>query len=380
MSFKDIFCQDKAISLIQQGYASGRLAHAFIFAGMEGVGKFRTARELGKLLLCKEPVIKNRFADSCGKCVSCEAFEAGTHPDFLHIYKELLEFTEDGKDKKTPKDLSIDVIREFVIKKVSIRPALSEGKVFVISEGERLNKESQNALLKVLEEPPGYCTIILLCTQPENLFATIRSRCRIIRFGPIAEGKIIDRLHHSGLDKKRSQYFARLAGGSIGDACRWAELESRQAETKFYEICNQLVGELAGCRYADCLELADRFLKESRETSQLWNKINPQTSKTDVSRRTHKTFIRIIISVLRDCLMLKVAAGGGLTNFAQEENIKKMSETETAEQLCLKIGAAYRTMQWVDSNINEKLIFHPLLLKVTSSDTMFVLQSQLSDV
>ena len=71
MSFKEIFCQDKAIAILQKAFASGRWAHAYIFAGQEGVGKFKTAVEWAKLLLCESPSIENGFADGCGSCKSC---------------------------------------------------------------------------------------------------------------------------------------------------------------------------------------------------------------------------------------------------------------------------------------------------------------------
>ena len=154
-----------------------RPAHAYIFAGLEGVGKYKTAREWAKLLLCRSPQTKQgpagTFADSCGSCESCTLLEADSHPDYAHVYKELLEYTKDGKGKKTPIDLPIDVIREFLIEQVAIRPTpLVQGRVFVLSEAEKLNANSQNALLKVLEEPPPHCTIILLCTRLEQLLPT----------------------------------------------------------------------------------------------------------------------------------------------------------------------------------------------------------------
>lgn len=377
MAIKDIFCQDKAIGILEQGFISKRSAHAYIFAGKEGVGKFKTAFEWAKLLLCKNPVIKKKFADSCGKCPSCIAVDAGSHPDFVNIYKELREWTEDGKDKAAPLEMPIDVIREFLISKVSIRPNLGERKVFIISEGEKLNKESQNALLKVLEEPPGYCTIILLCTQPETLFPTIRSRCQIVRFGPIAEEKIIERLERDGLDSKRSQYFARLSGGSLGLSCIWAALERKEAN--LYQTAKELTAEFMNCQYADSLMLADKFLKESKALGQIWMKIASQTSKTDINRKAHKTFIAIIISLLSDCLAIKESAGKKIVNFENEEKIRKMSEKFTTEQLCLSTEEAYETLIRLDSNINEKLVYHTLLLKVLNSDIIGVLQSRMID-
>jgi DNA polymerase-3 subunit delta' len=111
MSLQDVFCQDRAIGILQRGLAAGKSAHAYIFAGPEGVGKYRTAREWARLLLCKSPKSgpggSGPFADSCGSCESCVLLCADSHADYAHVYKELLEFTENGKDRKTPLDMPI---------------------------------------------------------------------------------------------------------------------------------------------------------------------------------------------------------------------------------------------------------------------------------
>ncbi|MBN1506714.1 MAG: hypothetical protein JW955_07700, partial [Sedimentisphaerales bacterium] len=123
MSLRDVFCQDRAIEILQRGLAAGRSAHAYVFAGPEGVGKYKTAREWARLLLCRSPrqeqVGSRPFADSCGSCESCTLVEADSHPDYAYVYKELHEFTENGKDRKNPVDLSINVVREFLIQQVS---------------------------------------------------------------------------------------------------------------------------------------------------------------------------------------------------------------------------------------------------------------------
>ncbi|NLH17124.1 MAG: hypothetical protein GX455_11140, partial [Phycisphaerae bacterium] len=219
MSLRDVLCQEKAIGSLLKAVEGGRLAHAYIFAGEEGVGKFTTAREFARMLLCHNrggpavPTAKTRKADkkkpsgemlfgiepegataspdaakestvrndACGHCESCRLIDSGTHPDFQVVYKELLPFTKDpnNKDKKTPADLSIDVIREFLIERAAARPKLGEASVFVVREAEKTNRFSENAMLKILEEPPKHCTIILLCTQADLLLPTIRSRCQL---------------------------------------------------------------------------------------------------------------------------------------------------------------------------------------------------------
>ncbi len=366
MSIKEIFCQDKVIGILQRAFASGKMPHAYIFAGPEGVGKFKTAREWAKLLLCKNPIKENEFSDSCGLCESCRLLEAGSHPDFNHVYKELLEFTKDNQNKKTPVEFAIDVVREFVIAKVSSQPTLSLRKVFVLSETEKLNNESQNCLLKVLEEPPAYCTIILLCTRLEELLPTTKSRCQMIRFAPIDEKKITDKLKETGLDEKKTQYFARLAQGSLGQACQLARLES--ADANIYDTKKGLIESLATFEYLDALDIAQHILDKSKEIAAAWTKLEPAVSKTDINRRAMKTIVQIIISALYDAMRLNAAPGKGLINFDQQEQIKKLAGRFDPEQAAGKITDAYQAIRWIDANVNERLIFEHLLLNLAVSD------------
>jgi len=162
MLLKDIFCQERAIARLQRAFAAGRLAHAYIFAGAEGVGKETTARAWARMLLCGNRVeqkIPEPFFDSCGECESCRVFEGGGHPDYHLIEKELRPYTSRERGTEARKDLPISVIREFLVEKVASRPAMGGFSIFVIRQSERLNTSSQNALLKVLEEPPKHCPV-----------------------------------------------------------------------------------------------------------------------------------------------------------------------------------------------------------------------------
>jgi len=366
MSLREIFCQDKAIAILQRAFLSGRWAHAYIFAGQEGIGKYKAACEWAKLLLCQNPTKENDFTDSCDSCRPCRAFQADSHSDFNHVYKELIEFTKNGKDRKTPVDLPIDVIREFLVEKVATKPILSQRKVFVVSEAEKLNAASQNALLKVLEEPPSYCCIILLCTRLERLLPTTKSRCQIIRFGPIDEDRIIEKLKETGLEQKQAQYFARLSAGSLGTACQWAELEL--ADANLYQTKKKLISSLAGFEFADAVEQAEKILEDSKRIAAVWRNLDKTTSKTDINRRAQKTLIQIIISTLHDSMKLNAASKKTEINFDQKEQIKKLAVRFDVEQAAEKISDCYRMLRWIESGVNEKLIFEQLLLNLAGSD------------
>jgi len=370
MALKQIFSQDKALGILQKAYAADRVAHAYIFAGMEGVGKFTTAFEFGKLLLCQNPVVENGFADSCSQCRACKLAEAGTHPDSNIIFKELREFTKDGAGKKPPVDLPIDVIREFLIEKIAQKPALSHRKVFIVKEAEKLNISSQNALLKSLEEPPEYCCIILICTRPELLLPTISSRCQTIRFVPVAEELITEKLQEKDAGEKSAVYFARLAQGSLGQALKWAQLD--KTEAGLLQTKRQIVNAIADCKPADCLQLAGLFLSESKKIASEWAKLEPKTSRNDINRKAHRLLIMMVVSALGDVMKLNTDRSAALVNFDQKKQIETIACRFSAEQAAEKITETYKALYWVDCSVNERLVFEHLLLNLATSDRMLV--------
>jgi DNA polymerase-3 subunit delta' len=264
MNLSDIFCQDKAVNTLRRAFETGRLAHAYIFDGIDGIGKYTTAKAFAKLLLCQSPekeiassssIAKDdagllAMTDSCGKCESCRMMDADNHPDFHHIYKELVQFSSDsGNRKKQPIDLPIDVIREFLLEKIQMKPNLSTSKVFVISESEKLNAASQNALLKVLEEPPNKSFIILLCSKLDNLLPTTKSRSQIIHFGPLNEEKIIEKLPQ--INKTEAKYLARLTNGSLGQTELLTKLEP-----SFYDIKKEFINKFCKFQIGDVVDFA----------------------------------------------------------------------------------------------------------------------------
>jgi DNA polymerase-3 subunit delta' len=372
MSLREIFCQDRAIGILQRGLAADRAAHAYLFAGLDGVGKFKTAREWARLLLCKHPRVEQTpagpFADGCGSCESCGLVDADSHPDYAHVHKELLEYTREGKGKKTPIDLPIDVIREFLIEQVSNRPSLSSRKVYIVSEAEKLNVNSQNALLKVLEEPPAYCTIILLCTRLEQLLPTIKSRCQIVRFGPVEEKRITAQLAATGLGTREATFFARLAQGSLGLACQWARLQ--QDGVGLFEAKKNLVAALAGYKLPEVPKIVDQAQEVAKQIAAGWGSLDKATSKSDLGRRAQRTLIQILISALYDVAIHHVAAERPLINADQASEIAALARRLGPDQAIEGVRDGYEMLRWLDDNVNDRLILERLLFRLARSAIM----------
>lgn len=363
MNLSNIFCQDRAVDTLQRAYSAQRIPHSYIFAGSQGIGKFTTARCWAKLLLCQSPVKKDDFADSCGKCPSCQAFEDNRHPDFHHIYKELTEFVSDPQiRKRTPIDLPIIVVREFIIAKVQIKPALSATKVFVVSEAEKLNQESQNALLKTLEEPPNGSFIVLLCTKLDNLLPTTRSRCQIISFGPVSEDKIIAHLAEAEINKQEAKFWARFTAGSIGQAELFSKLEP-----SFYEVKKQFLNRLCSSAPADAVDFAQWINSTAAQLTESWQKLKADTSKSDIGRQVKKTFVLMLTSALDDAMKLKFTEPGGMTNSDQPHQIKTLTQKYDPQKCAELIEDCFQANRFIDASVNEKLVFERLLINFVNS-------------
>ena len=375
MQLKAIFCQDKAIDSLQRAFAAGRMAHAYIFSGDDGVGKFTTARAWAKMLLCENKQTATAgaaYMDSCGRCQSCQLFESGGHPDFRPIYKELVQYTKEGKNKTTPVDMPIDVIREFLIDKVANRPTQGQFVVYVMDESEKVNAASQNALLKVLEEPPSYCVIILLCSRLDKMLPTTLSRCQLIRFGHVTEERIIERLTAEGVRESEAVYWARFSQGSLGRAIAWSQLEIK--DTDIYTIKCELIEKIASLELADAVDTAEWMGKTAKLIAAAWNRnsSSQNVSTTDMTRRAQKGLIRMAACLFSDVMKAISDTSTHWINHDQKSYILGLAQKMDVETAASNVELCYRMNRWVDSSVNEKLIFEQLLLNLANSDILIV--------
>jgi DNA polymerase-3 subunit delta' len=203
--FRDILGQERVLNYLRAALSRGRLAHAYLFLGPEGVGKESVAKALAGALNCAAP---REDGDTCGFCPSCKRLAAGTHPDFLVIRPT---------SKERPPKIVIDQIREF--RRVTAYPPVAGGwRVTLIKPGEDLRDESANALLKTLEEPPPQHLLILTAGVEADLFPTVVSRCQKLAFTPLPYPLITQELIRRELSPSQAALLAALSGGSLGRA------------------------------------------------------------------------------------------------------------------------------------------------------------------
>jgi len=202
MAFTDIIGQQKPLTVLRSALASGRLHHAYLFIGLEGVGKHTVAVAFAKAIHCSE--IKNDF---CGGCVNCKRISDGNHPD-VRVIEPL-----SGK-----KEISIAQIRELE-RELNYRSFTGKRKIAIIDPATLLNLSSQNALLKTLEEPPQDSLIILIAANAGGLLPTLRSRCLRLSFAPLARKEVAGYLQtRHGTSSADAEFVAALGMGSIGAA------------------------------------------------------------------------------------------------------------------------------------------------------------------
>jgi len=197
-NFEEMVGQDVVTRTLQNALKSGRIAHAFLFSGVRGVGKTTAARILAKALNCREGINPK----PCDECVSCEEIRIGNSVDVQEI---------DAASNR-----GIDDIRE-LRESARYGTARDRFKIFIVDEVHMLTKEAFNALLKILEEPPSHVKFILATTEYQRIPRTITSRCQKYEFKPIAYQGILDRLRLiTETEGVKISDFALFAVASVG--------------------------------------------------------------------------------------------------------------------------------------------------------------------
>lgn len=222
VTFSEVQHQERAVGLIRHALRAGRLPHALLFDGPEGVGKELTARALAAALLCEAPG-RAPDADACGKCQACVLLAADTHPDYQLIHRGMNKQHPDKAVQRTKGlFLTVDLIRHFLLSPATWTPAMGRARLFIIRDAEKMNEGAQNALLKTLEEPPAATRIILLSASADRLLATIRSRCQRFSFDFLPVEFVRTKLTHDAVPARDAGPLAALSQGRLGAARLWA--------------------------------------------------------------------------------------------------------------------------------------------------------------
>ncbi|MBQ3593049.1 MAG: DNA polymerase III subunit delta' [Clostridia bacterium] len=181
----------------------GKLSHAYMICGPDGIGKRTLAREMAKAILCAD-----RENAPCGICRACKAYASGAHPDIEHLVPG-----------GAAGDIKIGEIRR--LKEVcAVTPISGDRRVVLIDRAEKMNINAQNAFLKLLEEPEKGNVFVLTCSNVERILPTVRSRCIMISVPPVSDDEIEQAVakYENASSKVTARQAALYSGGIIGKA------------------------------------------------------------------------------------------------------------------------------------------------------------------
>ena len=244
MNFNEILGNNKIKEDLQEIINNNTISHSYMFVGIEGIGKKLIAKEFARKILCL-----NKPNQNCETCDSCIKFNSGNNPDFLEIFP-------DGNSIK------IAQMREMQ-EKVYQKPIVSDRKIFIIDQAEKMTEEAQNSLLKTLEEPPEYMVIILITSNENKLLNTVKSRCTRINFTGLSKQEI-SKYAESHQINIVSQNLLEMCGGSIG------KLEKINENIDNYNSLEIATNKLIDGKLKNIVEVINCFiiLYESKEIIQ----------------------------------------------------------------------------------------------------------------
>jgi len=266
--FENIIGNDKIKNLLINSIKNNKVSHSYMFIGIEGIGKKIIAKEFAKMILCLD---EEKY---CNKCKSCVEFDTNNNPDFFLI-------EPDGSSIK------IEQIREMQ-RKVVENPIISNKKVYIIDNSDKMTKEAQNCLLKTLEEPPEY-TVIILIGQNENSFLeTIKSRCMIIHFNKIENELIKSYLKKNFQIENFDEDLLDTFQGSIGKAINLKDREN------IYIKLKELLNFAKKCSIIEFMKKAQIIYESKENIYEVLENINLILFKNIKQDINHANCIQII--------------------------------------------------------------------------------------
>ncbi len=302
MNFEGFYGNERAKEYLSSAFARHSFPHALLIAGESGIGKRTLADIIAKALVCMDENAP------CGKCEACRKAANGFHSDIIKLDAENLK--EDAKKFGIePKNDSIIAVIRAIKSNALLRPNDAERKVYIINNAGALSHDCQDALLKILEEPPYFTTFILLCYNLSDLLPTIVSRAAHISLSPLTDSDMLRVIEAKlpGISADEQNELIKTSGG----ICSFLVEDKNQAHTDFaVNIANALTSgdELNIYRAISALE------KENRDT--LMSVMDELTV------------------IIRDACVISSNAASTLISRADSSVSEKISRTFSPKQCC----------------------------------------------
>jgi DNA polymerase-3 subunit delta' len=312
-----------------------QLPHALLLVGQKGLGKYELARRFAASLLCESPTIDGL---ACGKCLACNWFEQGNHPDFRLLQPDALgeeAEVEDGK-KKPSQQITIDQVRgldEFF----NIGTHRGGLRIILVNPTEAMNRSTANSLLKTLEEPAPDTLFLMISSEPMRLLPTIRSRCQVVPVS-VPSMKLAEKvLADEGV--AQAERWLAMAGGSPGLAMELAN----SGQSAWLEL---LTARLSAGRQGDSLAIAAELEKAVKDSK-------------------GKVGLKHVTEALQKWLIDLTLAKNGLSVryfLPQQSIISGLADMIPAARLIQSYRALITRRQEAEQPLNARLFLESLLL------------------
>ena len=343
-TFEEVAGQQHIVKTLKNALATGKMAHAYLFAGPRGTGKTTMAKLLAKALNCEHGI-----GCQCNECKNCLAINEGTHPDVL----ELDAASNNG----------VDEIRE-LIDKVKYGTILGRYKVYIIDEVHMLSAGAFNALLKTLEEPPEHVIFILATTEPHKILPTILSRCQRYDFSKLSESEIRERikvvLSKEGIsyNEEAINLVISLADGGMRDALSILD------QVLAYSGDNLNVEDILDIFSLESTEEKLNLLTAISQgnTADVLRRLKRYIEKgTDIKRLTND-----LLLILKDLLIYETSESMDFNEVLGEADTKRMAKILKQEDVSKMIDIIMETLKDF-KNVNDiNPLFEVTLLKLTA--------------
>lgn len=320
----DIVGHGRVVDGIERALDSGRLSHALLFTGPNGVGKTALALELAKRLNCIGA------GPPCGACLHCRQITIGSHPDVTIVERP-----------DTRESIAIQQVRE-LRDAASLRPFQARWKVYIIAGAESLTAQAADALLKTLEEPQPQVTIILTASEVDAVPGTIVSRCRVFPVSAVDRVMIEDALRKRGATPEAAASIARRAQGRPG----WAfQALASPKVLQQQEDMVQRLSSVPSMGLDDRLQLAETLAAEKKD------------------RASVRRNLELLLLLMRDQLFVSQGMPPQVAT-STTDNLRRAACSYTLADTHAALRGIRLAMQRIDQNVDPRLTLEALLVSL----------------
>lgn len=344
MSNWDMIGHEWAVDYLRRSIEAGRAAHAYIISGPEGIGKNLLALRFAQTLNCKLG-----GPDPCLSCRHCKRIASGSHPDVrvtgLQTQAAILGLKEEQAEKQ--KVLRVELIRSFQ-GDITLRPYEARRRILILQDAEKLSEQASNALLKTLEEPPPYATLILIANSGGDLLPTVTSRCQALKLRPLARQQVAQALmERKNLAEPDAKLLAAWSGGRLGWAMQMVdrpeELEARQ------EQLDHLI-ELPSKGRASAFRWAEECAKEYRAGQQ---------QSVFATLELWQSWWRDVLLTIADCR-------DAVTHIDRQDQLDAIARRAKLPEIHAFISRLSAAATHLRENANPQLVFEHVVLHLPS--------------